>query len=512
MKRILIIETDPILRGIYRRKFEMSGYQVETSDEGTKALARLPSFAPELILMDISLPGMDGSQVIRKIRAVPEFKTVPIIVLSSFYRPDLAKQAWQAGASKCISKLDCTPNLALELVEQVFSGEPSHPVPAPTKPLRSRITPEPPKESERLIPEATPTFSTSKTSAPSSRGTLPFAEPQSLVPSAHQPGGLTEFRREQTPVPETAPPFAPAPSPPTTPPFAPAPSPPTTPPFRRSPLESAPPEPVVDPQSNTSRWTASSGTAFHVEVRHEFFRRMPEMQATLRDRISALAKCKGPEEQLQLLEQLGVPLSSLTGLAGVTGYTRIAHLSGALEALIKDVQKKPKQLTSSVLRTFAHACDCLTSLIRDARQLPQSIPQSMLILAVDDEPISRRSITVALSKASLRCVCMEDSRMALKVLQDNSFDLIFLDAEMPGLNGFELCTELRKLPTNNATPVIFVTSLTHFEIRARSSLSGGNDLIAKPFLMMELAVKALTYLLKARPTGDTLIASAPPAA
>src|SRR5579872_2508698 len=127
MKRILIIETDPILRGIYRRKFEMSGYQVETSDEGTKALARLPSFAPELILMDISLPGMDGSQVIRKIRAVPEFKTVPIIVLSSFYRPDLAKQAWQAGASKCISKLDCTPNLALELVEQVFSGEPSHP-------------------------------------------------------------------------------------------------------------------------------------------------------------------------------------------------------------------------------------------------------------------------------------------------------------------------------------------------------------------------------------------------
>jgi DNA-binding response OmpR family regulator len=67
---------------------------------------------------------------------------------------------------------------------------------------------------------------------------------------------------------------------------------------------------------------------------------------------------------------------------------------------------------------------------------------------------------------------------------------------MPGLNGFELCAELRKLPTNKSTPVIFVTSLTKFEIRAQSSLSGGNDLIAKPFLMMELAVKALTYLLK----------------
>lgn len=86
--------------------------------------------------------------------------------------------------------------------------------------------------------------------------------------------------------------------------------------------------------------------------------------------------------------------------------------------------------------------------------------------------------------------------MALTVLKENPFDLIFLDAEMPGLNGFELCSELRKLPTNKATPVIFVTSLTKFEVRAQSSLSGGNDLIAKPFLMMELAVKALTYLLK----------------
>jgi DNA-binding response OmpR family regulator len=103
---------------------------------------------------------------------------------------------------------------------------------------------------------------------------------------------------------------------------------------------------------------------------------------------------------------------------------------------------------------------------------------------------------VALGKANLRCIGMEDSNMALTVLKEYPFDLIFLDAEMPGLNGFELCAELRKLPTNKNTPVIFVTSLTKFEVRAQSSLSGGNDLIAKPFLMMELAVKALTYLLK----------------
>ena len=97
---------------------------------------------------------------------------------------------------------------------------------------------------------------------------------------------------------------------------------------------------------------------------------------------------------------------------------------------------------------------------------------------------------------------MEDSLAALSVLKENTFDLIFLDAEMPGMTGFELCAELRKLPSNKTTPVIFVTSLTKFEVRAQSSLSGGSDLIAKPFLMMELAVKALTYLLKPAPTVE----------
>jgi len=69
---------------------------------------------------------------------------------------------------------------------------------------------------------------------------------------------------------------------------------------------------------------------------------------------------------------------------------------------------------------------------------------------------------------------------------------------MPGMNGFELCSKLRTLPVHKKTPVVFVTSLTDFESRASSTMSGGNDLIAKPFLFMELAVKALVYTLRKR--------------
>jgi DNA-binding response OmpR family regulator len=67
---------------------------------------------------------------------------------------------------------------------------------------------------------------------------------------------------------------------------------------------------------------------------------------------------------------------------------------------------------------------------------------------------------------------------------------------MPGMDGIELCGKIRASVTNKMTPVVFVTALSDFENRTRSALSGGNDLIAKPFLQSELAVKALTLIVK----------------
>jgi len=87
---------------------------------------------------------------------------------------------------------------------------------------------------------------------------------------------------------------------------------------------------------------------------------------------------------------------------------------------------------------------------------------------------------------------------AYKMLSESKFDLIFLDVDMPGMSGFELCTKLRTLPAHKKTPVVFVTSLNDFENRTNSTMSGGTDFIAKPFLFIELAVKALVYVLRGR--------------
>jgi DNA-binding response OmpR family regulator len=69
---------------------------------------------------------------------------------------------------------------------------------------------------------------------------------------------------------------------------------------------------------------------------------------------------------------------------------------------------------------------------------------------------------------------------------------------LPGMDGFELCKQIRNQPLHQHTPIVFVTALSSMEIRVQSSLSGGNDFIGKPFNLSELCVKALTLTLKSQ--------------
>ena len=71
---------------------------------------------------------------------------------------------------------------------------------------------------------------------------------------------------------------------------------------------------------------------------------------------------------------------------------------------------------------------------------------------------------------------------------------------MPGMDGIELCKRTRRLPGYENTPIIYVTLHSDFETRAKSALSGADDLIAKPILATELAAKAVMHLLKSQLT------------
>jgi PleD family two-component response regulator len=216
----------------------------------------------------------------------------------------------------------------------------------------------------------------------------------------------------------------------------------------------------------------------------------------LRFQLQALIKAENEPARLQQLQVLYRRVRGLTSNASLAGMLPIAHMSEALEALLKELHEKPKNINASTLRTVAAAIDFLGFLFERRDTTAGGKPIEANVLVVDDEAISRRALVYALEKAKLKSVSVEDPLQAFQMLSQDQYDLIFLDVDMPNMSGFELCSRLRTLPAYKQTPVVFVTNLNDFESRANSTMSGGNDFIAKPFLFIELAVKALVYVLR----------------
>lgn len=395
MKKILIVEDDQLVANIYRNKLSREGFQVEIAADGQAGLALIHSFRPDAVILDLMLPKMTGVDLTRIIRAEPGLKQLPIIILSNAYQTSAMQQARKAGATRCLSKADCTPKQVIEVVRSLLS---QNGAPAAVPPPRV-VSP----ESARTAPAASP-------------GDSPLA-----------PNGTS---------------------------------------------------------------SGDAGAQFQANL--------PATLAALRTMLQGVIKSGSEAERLKQIHELYSRVHSLTGHAAAAGASHIARMSEALEVLPKELSEKPKNITASSLRTIALAIDFLGVLFDQAGVLDSLQTRPPTVLVVDDEAISRRAVIHALDKAKLRSVNVQDPKVAYHLLAEIRFDLIFLDINMPGMNGFELCAKLRQLPAHRKTPVVFVTSLTDFESRANSTVSGGTDFIAKPFQFTELAVKALVCVLRGR--------------
>ena len=235
---------------------------------------------------------------------------------------------------------------------------------------------------------------------------------------------------------------------------------------------------------------------FQAEMQKTFRADAPETASALSASLQAFIKTPNdPAHSYDLYRKI----HAVSGIAGLSGLRRIALLSAPLEAFFKELSANAKQINSSVLRTAVQSIEFLILLFEQpADGQSAELVTSFDALVVDDEEIPRRAVSDALEKAKLRCLRIADSETALKVLGENQFNLLFIDIEMPELNGLEFCLKLRELPTYRKTPVIFMTTLAQFERLTAIAERGENDMIVKPFHYTEAVTKALTLLLKSR--------------
>lgn len=82
-KRILIVEDEPMLLEMYRDKFLHEGFEIISAQNGEEGLEKITSQKPQLVLLDLMMPVMDGKTMLRKMREMPEFKKLPVIILTN---------------------------------------------------------------------------------------------------------------------------------------------------------------------------------------------------------------------------------------------------------------------------------------------------------------------------------------------------------------------------------------------------------------------------------------------
>ncbi len=401
IKTILFVEDNPLVLMSYRGCLQQDGFQVEAAGDGEAALAMLPQLKPDLVILDIMLPKINGLEVFKFIRGHSQLKDTPILVLSNAYMDEQAFSALGVGAHKRMLKTQCTRLALLRAVREMLG--------------------------------------------------MPLPNDLPADDAGRARGGETDKGMLQ-------------------------------------------------------------------QTRDGLLKDAPAEIARIRDNCLAYVKAGGAAPGVEHLNSLYQRVQFLCVRSGLGECTKIAHLASALEAMLFEIIFKKNHPTPSCLQTIAQAVDCLGRLFQhgDIQTIGSAFKARVLI--VDDDPICNFVTVKAMQRARLEAASTQDPAAALEMAQAGQYDMVLLDVNMPGLNGFEVCEKLRLLPGYRKTPVIFVTACGEFQSRAKAVLSGGDDLITKPISPLELAVKTIIHLVepqeqpggsKSKPANKTPSAATP---
>jgi len=376
MKRILIIEDDPLIADVYRNKLCANGFAVDVADDGASGLDFFRNRKADLVLLDLMLPQINGLEVLKAIRAQFGPQDLPVLVFTNAFLGGMVQQAWEAGANQVLTEATMTPKMIIDMIKNALNNPPPAAVSRPT-----------------------------------------------------------------------------------------------------------------------SARTGGRNVEFDLQTRQNFLDAESKTLAALWRPLKAFVAGPG---NLAHLQEISGKVRSLTATATIAGLQPIAQMSAALEALLSDLLGKPEHVTPSVLLTIAQAIDTLSFLFQYPDALVSKPPAAARILVIDDDEFTRRAVSSALERVNLRVTCVDNPVSALKRRVGTRVDLIFLDIELPGANGLDLCSQLRAMPAYKQTPIVFLSVHADAAHRIESVLCGGDDFISKPFLFMELALKALSYVIRGR--------------
>lgn len=121
MKRILLIEDEDFIRDLYKRQLEAAGLQTDAFGNGKDGLEALAGNVYDLILLDIMLPGINGLDVLKRIKENEKTKNIPVVLLTNLGQESVIQEGFALGAKEHIIKASFTPDQIVEKVKKLVS-------------------------------------------------------------------------------------------------------------------------------------------------------------------------------------------------------------------------------------------------------------------------------------------------------------------------------------------------------------------------------------------------------
>lgn len=123
MKKILLVEDDEMLHNMYNQKFKSKGYEVVSAYNGSDGVKLAETEIPDIILMDIIMPKMDGFVALKKIRKSKKIGEIPVIILTNLGQEEDIQKGKELGADDYFIKANHTPAEVVEKVEKILPKE-----------------------------------------------------------------------------------------------------------------------------------------------------------------------------------------------------------------------------------------------------------------------------------------------------------------------------------------------------------------------------------------------------
>lgn len=120
MKKILIIEDDKFLRELIAKKLVNEGYEISEAVDGEEGVKKVKEEKPDLVLLDLILPGIDGFEVLSKIKEDPALAQIPVIILSNLGQREDIERGLKLGAVDYLVKAHFTPGEIIEKIRMIL--------------------------------------------------------------------------------------------------------------------------------------------------------------------------------------------------------------------------------------------------------------------------------------------------------------------------------------------------------------------------------------------------------